>query len=113
MSNKPKLGADQSAKTLDGTKSPKKATDMLGGANKLQKDLSVATLASKATVDTMEGSLIAPPFKFGTQKQYRVLQEMDSRQKERKKAETILRDGSPPKKFTNEESKTTMEKSKK
>ena len=80
MSEKPKLGADTSAKTIEGSKSPKnKASEMLGGANKLQKDLSVATLASKNTTDTMEGSLIAPPFKFGMQKQYRQLQEMDSR----------------------------------
>ena len=42
----------------------------------------------------MEGSLIAPPFKFGMQKQYRELKEMDSRQRERKKAETTLKEGS-------------------
>lgn len=45
----------------------------------------------------MEGSLIAPPFKFGMQKQYRELREMDSRQKERAKAETTLKEGSPDK----------------
>ena len=45
----------------------------------------------------MEGSLIAPPFKFGMQKQYRELKEMDSRQGERKKAETTLKEGSPEK----------------
>lgn len=43
----------------------------------------------------MEGSLIAPPFKFGMQKQYRELKEMDSRQRERKKAETMLKEGLP------------------
>ena len=61
---------------------------MFGSANKLQRDLSVQTLQSKATAATMEGSLIAPPFKFGMQKQYRELREMDSQQRERKKAET-------------------------
>ena len=40
----------------------------------------------------MEGSLIAPPFKFGVQKQYR-LNQMDSRQRERRKAETTLKEG--------------------
>ena len=40
----------------------------------------------------MEGSLIAPPFKFGMQKNYR-LNDMDSRRGERKKAETTLKEG--------------------
>jgi len=35
---------------------------------------------------------MAPPFKFGMQKNYR-LNEMDSRRGERKKAETLLKEG--------------------
>ena len=58
----------------------------------MQRDLSVKTIHSRATADTMEGSLIAPPFKFGVQKQYR-LNQMDSRQRERRKAETTLKEG--------------------
>ena len=65
---KKKLGADTSAKTLDGDKTIKKTGAQFGSANKLQRDLSVATIMSRATAETMEGSLIAPPFKFGTQK---------------------------------------------
>ena len=65
---KPKLAVDTSAKTLDETKTVKKSAAQFGSTNKLQRDLSVATIMSKATAETMEGSLIAPPFKFGTQK---------------------------------------------
>ena len=46
---------------------------------KLQKDLSVATIMSKNTSATLEGSVVAPTFKFGVQKQYKVLGEMPSR----------------------------------
>ena len=77
---KPKLGADASQQSID-AKPGKKSSDVLGGANKLQRDLSVQTIQSKATAATMEGSLIAPPFKFGTQRQYRELREMDSAQR--------------------------------
>ena len=45
-----------------------RAGSLAAGSPMLQRDLSVATIISKATADTMEGSLIAPPFKFGTQK---------------------------------------------
>ena len=46
---------------------PKKpAGDLAAGSPKLQRDLSVKTMFSNATADTMEGSLMAPPFKFGT-----------------------------------------------
>lgn len=46
---------------------------MFASTVKLQRDLSVKTIQSKATADTlaMEGSLMAGPFKFGMQKQYR------------------------------------------
>ena len=64
----------------------------IGSSAKLQRDVSVRTIQSRATADTLEGSLMAPPFKFGMQKQYR-LQEMDSRKGERKKAETTLKEG--------------------
>ena len=67
MSEKPKLGADASQQSID-AKPAKKAGDVFSSANKLQRDLSVQTLQSKATAATMEGSLIAPPFKFGMQK---------------------------------------------
>ena len=77
---KPKLGADASQQSID-AKPAKKSGDVFGSANKLQRDLSVQTIQSKATAATMEGSLIAPPFKFGTQRQYRELREMDSAQK--------------------------------
>ena len=56
----------------------------------------------------MEGSLIAPPFKFGMQKSYRVLQEMDSRQAERKKAETTLKGNASQDAIKGQESKATM-----
>lgn len=65
---------------------------MLTGSTKLQRDISVRTIQSKATADTLDGSLIAPPFRFGMQKQYR-LNDMDSRRGERKKAETTLKEG--------------------
>lgn len=77
---KPKLGADASQQSID-AKPAKKSGDVFGSANKLQRDLSVQTIQSKATAATMEGSLIAPPFKFGTQRQYRELREMNSAQK--------------------------------
>lgn len=88
-----KLGADASQQSID-AKPAKKSGDVFGSTNKLQRDLSVQTLQSKATAATLEGSLIAPPFKFGMQRQYRELQDMDSRQRERKKAETTLKEGS-------------------
>ena len=66
---------------------------MFGSTTKLQRDLSVRTINSRATADTLEGSLIAPNFKFGIQKNYRQLQDMDSRKGERKKAETTLKLG--------------------
>jgi len=93
---------------------------MFGSTNKLQRDLSVKTIQSKATADTMtmEGSLMAGPFKFGVQRQYRHLNEMDSRSGERKKAETTLKNGrSPPKNLNNAVSndsiKPAVDKSKK
>jgi len=87
------MGADGS---LDGGKSGKKG-DLFGSSKKLQRDISVRSIQSKLTADTltMEGSLMAGPFKFGVQKSYRPLNEMDSRQTERKKAETTLKLGKP------------------
>ena len=79
---------------------------MFGSANKLQRDLSVKTIHSRATADTMEGSLIAPPFKFGVQKQYR-LNQMDSRQRERQKAETTLKEGAAAANAPKEEKQAT------
>lgn len=40
---------------------------------------------------------MAGPFKFGMQKQYRQLNDMESRDGERKKAVTTLKDGDPSK----------------
>lgn len=40
---------------------------------------------SKNTSATLEGSVVAPTFKFGVQKQYKVLGEMPSRLGKRKK----------------------------
>ena len=71
---------------------------MFGSSTKLQRDLSVRTFQSKQTADTMEGSLMAGPFKFGMQKTYRKLDDMDSREGERKKALTTLKNGDPSKK---------------
>ena len=62
-----------------------RAGSLAAGSPMLQRDLSVATIISKATADTMEGSLIAPPSKFGTQKQYKPLGDFASRQGKRKK----------------------------
>lgn len=64
---KARLGADTSQQSLDAGKPVKKAGDMFGSTNKLQRDLSVKTIQSKATADTMtmEGSLMGGPFKFG------------------------------------------------
>ena len=45
-----------------------RAGSLAAGSPMLQRDLSVATMHSRATADTMEGSLMAGPFKFGTQK---------------------------------------------
>jgi len=39
--------------------------------------MSVHTVMTKATADTMAGSLIAPPFAFGMQKQYKPLGEYE------------------------------------
>ena len=44
---------------------------------RLQKNMSTKTLASKATQDTLAGSVVAPPFKFGVQKQYKLLGEFE------------------------------------
>jgi hypothetical protein len=35
--------------------------------------MSTKTIFSKATADTLAGSVVAPPFKFGVQKQYKNL----------------------------------------
>jgi hypothetical protein len=45
-----------------------KSPSMAIGADspKLQRELSVGTILSKNTSSTMEGSVVAPPFKFGT-----------------------------------------------
>ena len=83
------LGADQSQKTVGAEK--KKGVELLSGSPKLQRDLSVGTIMSKDTVDTLNGSSMAPPFKFGVQKQYKPLAEFDSRRGERKAANTVLK----------------------
>ena len=71
-------------------KSPKK-NEMFASSPKLQRDLSIKTMQTRATSDTLEGSLMAPPFKFGMQKQYKQLAEMDSRPQDRIRAETQIR----------------------
>ena len=61
----PDMGA-AAKKDDDKAGQPGKNNLGIAGATKLQRDLSVKTMHSNATADTMEGSLIAPPFKFGT-----------------------------------------------
>ena len=61
---------------------------MFASSPKLQRDLSIKTMQTRATSDTLEGSLMAPPFKFGMQKQYKQLGEMDSRPRDIIRAET-------------------------
>jgi|LakMenEpi03Aug12_release.lakeMendotaPanAssembly.Ray.scaffolds.fasta_scaffold127063_2 hypothetical protein len=54
-----------------------KSLDLGAGSPKLQRELSVATIISKDTQSTFAGSVVAPPFKFGCQKVYTLLEELE------------------------------------
>lgn len=67
--------AERESKDESKSKTVSKSPSMVVGADspKLQRELSVGTLLSKNTSSTLEGSVIAPPFGFGTHKIYTAL----------------------------------------
>lgn len=68
---------------------------------RLQRNMSVHTVMTKATADTLAGSLIAPPFAFGVQKAYKPLGEYEISSKlllgRKASGELEIRDNKSPK----------------
>lgn len=54
---------------------PDMSLKLLTSDRKLQRELSVGTLASKNTQSTLAGSVLAPPFRFGLQSTHRLIGE--------------------------------------